>query len=139
MVLVVVGGAVGYRSYRRNRPIHPVLLQLSLNPEAPAEARAAVMKLVKQKLSEHELLVRVSKDVELTRKMKFASDEAAAADLGKRLFVEQGENDTPNGRMPTLNIGWNCKVKEYGAMLEVSKRISKDKTLSPAEFGTERF
>lgn len=139
LVLVVGSSAFGYRAYRQNRAIHPILLQLSLKPDASVENRAAMVKWVKQKLGEHELLVRVSKDVGLTRKLKFASDDAAASDLRKRLFVEPGETVTPSGRVPTIDIGLDCKVKEYGVMVDVSKRISKDKALSAPGLESEGF
>jgi len=84
------------------------------------------VKLLKQKLGEHALLVQVSKDVGLAKKMKLASDEEAANALGKRLFVELGKADSPVGKVPSLNVGLNCKVKEFKTMGEVVNRLRKD-------------
>ena len=92
-------------------------------------------------LGEHARLARVSKDVGLTRKMKVATDDAAANDLEKRLFVELGEFDTPKGKVPSINIGLNCKVKESATMGAVITRMGKDlaRILGLPEPGTKGF
>ena len=123
-VLVVGGGAFAYRTYRQNRPIHAVLLQLQISPDAAPSEQATTLKAVMQKLREPALLTRASKEAGLTKKLQFATDEAAANDLGKRLFAELGEADTPKGRMPVINIGFNCKVKEFNTMTEVSQHLN---------------
>jgi len=118
------GGAFAYRTHQQNRPIHPVLLELPIATSASPEERAAAAKALTQKLREPALLTRVSKASGLTIKLKFATDEAAANDLGKRLFVELGESDTAQGRMPVIKIGLNCTVREYNTMVEVSKHLN---------------
>ena len=125
MLLLVGGGAFGYRSYRLNQPIQPVFLQFPLAPVTSPEDRAAAVKSLTLKLREAALLARVTKDAGLTKKMKHATDESAASDLGKRVFVELGEADTPHGRVPVVKIGLQCKVKEYNTMLEASTHFSK--------------
>ncbi len=125
MLLLVGGGAFGYRSHRLNQPIQPVFLQFPLLPEASPEDRAAAVKSLTQKLREPALLARVTKDAGLTKKMQQATDELAASDLGKRVFVELGEADTPLGRVPVIKVGLRCKVKEYNTMLETSSHLSK--------------
>ena len=140
LVLLVGGGAFGYRTYKQNRPTR-VWLQVQINPEASAESRSATVKMLTQRLGEHARLARVSKDVGLTRKMKVATDDAAANDLEKRLFVELGEFDTPKGKVPSINIGLNCKVKESATMGAVITRMGKDlaRILGLPEPGTKGF
>ncbi|MEI6675330.1 MAG: hypothetical protein WCO57_09150 [Verrucomicrobiota bacterium] len=123
--LMVVGGAFAHRAYQQNRSTQ-VWLPMPINPDQSAERLDMTVKLLKQKLSEHALLVRVSKDVSLAKKMKLASDEEAANALEKRLFVELGKADSPVGKIPSLNIGLNCKVKELTTMGEVVNRLRKD-------------
>lgn len=127
-MLLLGGGAVGYfsyKTYKQNRPTR-VWLQLPINPESSADYRKSSVKMLTERLSEPAVLAGVSKDVGLTRKMKLASDDAGAAELGKRLFVELGEMDTPKGKVPTINVGLNCKVKECALMGEVANRMRKD-------------
>lgn len=124
MVLLVGGGAFAYRTYRLSRPIHPVLLQFPVPAETSLDERDATAKAVGQKLRDPALLVRVSKDVGLKKKLRYATDEAAASDLGKRLFVEAGEVDTAQGRKFAINIGLNCTVGEYNTMVEVSQHLN---------------
>lgn len=134
------GGALGYRTYKQNRPTR-VWLQLQVNAETSTDYRQATVKMLSGRLGEPALLARVSKDVELTQKMKYASDEAAAADLGKRLFVELGEVDTPKGKVPSINVGMNCKAKECAVMGQVINRLGKDlaRILGIPEPGKETF
>ena len=126
MVLVAGGGAFAYRTYRLSRPIHAVLLQFPIPTETSPDERKSAAKAVRQKLRDPALLIRVSKDAGLKKKLRFATDEAAANDLDKRLFVELGEADTAQGRMYAINIGLNCTVGEYNTMVDVSQHLNQD-------------
>ena len=119
------GSALAYRTYQQNRATQ-VWMPLTINPDLPAERTDQTVNMLRQKLSEHVLLVQVSKDVGLAKKLKLASDDAAASELGKRLFVEVGKADSPLGKVPSLNIGFNCKVKEFRTMSDCVNRLSKD-------------
>ena len=99
---------------------------MPINPALTSERRDATVILLKQRLGEHALLARVSKDVGLTKKLRYATDDEAATDLGKRLFVELGQADTSKGKVPSINIGMKCKVKEFKTMGEVTNRLGKD-------------
>lgn len=124
-MLLVAGAAIGYRTYRLNQPIHPVLLQYPLPVDMSLEKRSATAQVLKQKLCDAALLIQVSKEVGLAKKLDFATDEGAAIELAKRVFVEVGEADLPQGRVPAIGIGLNCKVKEYNTMVEVSNRLNR--------------
>lgn len=125
LVLLAGGSAFGYRAYRLNRAIHPVLLQFPVPGETTQDERNAAAKLLRHKLSEAALLAQVSRQAGLARKLNLASDESAASDLGKRLFVEVGEADLPQGRLAVIKIGANCTVGEYNAMVCVSEQLRK--------------
>ena len=125
LALVLAGGAFGYRAYRLNQAVHPVLLQFPIPAEASAAERSTKAELLQHMLKDPALLTRVSKDAGLAKKLRVDSDEAAANELGKRLFVEIGTADTPQGRQAGINIGLNCKRGEYGLMVDVSNHLNK--------------
>ncbi len=125
LVLIVGASAFAYRSYQQNRATQ-VWLPISIKPDQPAERLASTVLKLKQGLSAHALLVQVSKDVGLARKMHLPTDAAAADALEERLFVEIGTADSPLGKVPSLNVGLHCKVKEFHVMSEVVNRLRKD-------------
>lgn len=124
-VLLVLGGGIGYHTHQMNRQIHPVLLQFPLPAEVSPATRDATVQTLREKLGETALLTQVSKDVGLAKKLRLATNEAAVSDLAKRLFVEPGVADLPQGRVPVISIGLNCKVKEYNLMVEVGNHLNK--------------
>jgi hypothetical protein len=125
LVLMLGAGAFALRVHRQNQSTQ-VWLPMPINPALTSERRDATVILLKQRLGEHALLARVSKDVGLTKKLRYATDDEAATDLGKRLFVELGQADTSKGKVPSINIGMKCKVKEFKTMGEVTNRLGKD-------------
>jgi hypothetical protein len=58
--------------------------------------------------------------------MGLPSDEEGAKDLLKRLFAEIGYAETAKGRVPSINVGFACKVKEFKKMDKVTKRLMVD-------------
>ncbi|MCX6874707.1 MAG: hypothetical protein NTW21_13005 [Verrucomicrobia bacterium] len=125
LMLMAGGSWFAYRTYQQNRSTR-IWLPLPINLDLSAERRQEMVKMLKTKLSEPALLVQVSKDVGLAKRLKLATDEAAGNDLGKRLFVELGEAETPKGKLPSINVGMTCKVKEYKTMDEVMSRLRQD-------------
>ncbi len=125
MVIALGGGAFAYRNYKQNLDTQ-IWLPMPINQERPVELREKTVKVLKQKLSDPVLLAQVSQDVGLVKKMRLVSDEEVAKDLAKRLFVEIGTADTARGKVPSINIGFNCKVKEFGMMSDVVNRLRKD-------------
>lgn len=124
--MLLGGGALyAYYSYRQSRP-YPVWVPLPLNPRLPAEKRDQIVTDLREKLRERALLVQVSKDVGLTAKWRLASDEAGATELGKRLFVDAGEADSPMGKVPSINIGVHGNKKERVVSGEIAMRLMDD-------------
>ena len=93
--------------------------------ELPVEKRDEIVKDLKAKLGEREVLVKVSKDVGLTRKWHLASDEEGARELGQRLFVKVGEAE-PRRQVPSINIGVTGKKKEQAVSGEIVMRLMDD-------------
>lgn len=124
-VLGLAGAWFARQKYRENRP-HPVWVPLPINPELPPEKRDEVIKDLKEKLSERELLKKVSQDIKLPQKWNFTSDSEAAEDIAARLFVRAGDADTPKGKVPAIHIGVRGKSKEQKVSGEIAVRLMDD-------------
>ena len=125
MLLLVGGVGFVYYTYKQNYA-DPIWVPLPLKAEVSVEKRDQIARDLKAKLGEREVLVKVSQDLGLARKWQVVSDEEAAKELGKRLFVKPGEVDTPLGKVPSLNIGVTGKHKERDVSGEISVRLMDD-------------
>lgn len=125
MFLLVGGGGFAYWNHNRGRP-HPVWVPLPLNPEFSDAKREEVAKEVKTKLNTKEILTRISKDLDLAKRWRMASDDEVAGELGRRLFVTVGEADSPLGKVPLINIGVQGPEKDKGVSEEIAVHLIKD-------------
>ncbi len=129
-LLCGLGGGFALWTYRENRPQN-VWVPLVLNEELPPEKREELAAKIKEELLQGDILREVVKDTGLAGRLKLSSDEAAEAEVRKRLMVEVGEADVPTEggitrRLPSINIGVRAQRKSFDAMGEVAKRMMKD-------------
>jgi hypothetical protein len=125
MLLMGAGGFFALKTYKQNRPA-PVWVPLPINPELPVAKRDEIIANLKTKLSQTDRLARVSKDVGLAGKWNLSSDEDGAAEIASRLFVREGEADSPNGKVPAIHIGVKGKRKEREVSGEIAMRLMDD-------------
>jgi len=126
LVFTLGVGFIGIRVYKQNRP-YPVWVPLPVNPELSGDKKLQFSKELKQKLGEHQYLLSLSKELELAKKWKLASNEEAADLVAARLFVKVGEADTPKGtKIPSINIGVNGKAKDKDVSNEIALRLHSD-------------
>jgi ribosomal protein L39E len=125
MVLAIGGSAFGYRAIKQNRPA-PIWVPLAMNTELPYEKRREIAKELKLKLEQKEVLLQVCKDLSLAQEWQLPSNEAAAEELGKRLFVDLGDMDTPTGKVPSVNVGVRGKLKEKDTSGKIAMRMMDD-------------
>jgi hypothetical protein len=111
--------------YQPNRPA-PVWVPLPVRVDLETAKRDEIIGRLKTKLSEDAVLIKVSKDLNLTQKLGLASDEQCARELADRLFVRSGEADTPMGKVPAIHIGVNGKRKEREVSGEIAMRLMDD-------------
>ena len=126
--MLMLGGAYVYykKVYQQNLP-HPVWVPLPINPELPSAKVQEVIAGLKQKLSEPEILVKVSSDLGLVRKWNLPSDEICAREIKKRLFIRTGDAVTPmGGKVPAIHIGVNGIEKETGITTDLAMRLMQD-------------
>jgi len=127
MVLAAGGLAAGYKFvYKPNRP-NPIWVPLQIREEVEMAERQKIVKELTKKLSEPQVLDSVSKDLGLAAKWNLPSNEEAAKELGRRLFVRTGETLTPDGApAPAILVGVNGKLKEVEQSKEIAMSLMKD-------------
>lgn len=127
--LVLAGGMTGawfaYQNYKQGRPA-PIWVPIPINAELPDEQRKKLVEEVKSKLQEPALLAKVSQDLDLKTKLELASDELCVKELQRRMFVRTGTADSPMGKVPSLNIGFNGKVRERPTTTAMAERLMQD-------------
>jgi hypothetical protein len=123
-MMVLAGGLFGYYKmvYLPSRP-QPVWVPLPINPELESAKRDEIIKDLKAKLSEPELLAKVSKDLGLPKKWNLPSDAECAKEIARRLFVRPGEADSSIGSVPAIHIGIKGEAKESGVSGEIAMRL----------------
>ena len=130
-ILFGLGGGYAVWTYKQNRP-QPVWVPLALNENLPQEKREELAAQIKSKLLEGTTLRDAVKETGLAGRLGLPSDEAAEAEVRKRLFVEIGEADVPSAagiaptRVPSINIGIKAQRKSFKPMSEVAMRIMRD-------------
>ena len=99
---------------------------MAINPELPEAKRDVIIKQLKEKLGERALLVKVSQDVGLMKKWKVKTDDEGARQIAEIMFVRMGEADTPQGKVPSINIGVTGKSKDTAISGEIAMRLMED-------------
>jgi hypothetical protein len=126
MMLLLGGGAFGYWTLKQNRP-YPIYVPLPINDKLSIQQRADTMNNLKEKLSSKEILSKVSTDLGLASAFRVTSEDAAVAELGKRLMVELGTTATQSGgTTPTLNIGVTGVKKDKALSEKITMRLMDD-------------
>ena len=125
VLLLGTGGGALVWNHRRNRA-DKVWVPLQLNPESQEDARKTVAKQLDTELRKPSVLLGVATDVQLAESFGLLTTEAAAEELGKRLFVEVGQADTSMGKVPSLNIGVNGKSREHDLLGKIAERLMQD-------------
>lgn len=125
MMLFLGGGYFAYRTIKQNRP-HPIWVPVPINPQLPISKRDEIINTLLKKLRDPDILQKVSKDLNLTRRMNLPTDQEVAAELDKQLFVRAGDMDTPMGKVPSIHIGLKGKAKNTALTGEIAMRLMDD-------------
>ena len=126
MFLMIGGAGLAYKVYKNNKP-SPIWVPLPINPELSDEKRVEIVKKLKAHLTQAEVLMQVSKDLALPSVLNVPSHEEAANEIGKRVFVDLGEADTPAGaKVPSINVGVKGKAKDRELSGKIAVRLIQD-------------
>ena len=117
VVLGMGGSAYALWNYRQNRPA-PMWVPMPIRAELTEEKREEIVVDLRKRISTPEILLAVSKEINLAQKWDLPTAEIAADELKKRLFVKAGDMATSTGSVPAILVGINGSRKE--------KQISSD-------------
>lgn len=128
-LMVLMGGGLiaGYKFvYKPNRP-NPIWVPLAIREDVGMSERQTIVKELTRKLSERQVLEGVSKDLGLAAKWQMATNEEAAKEVGRRLFVRTGETLNAEGApVPAILVGVNGKLKQAAESKDIAMRLMKD-------------
>lgn len=125
LVLVFGGGYFGYKAYKASRP-RPIWVPLTINPELDKQQRDAACTHLKDYVSEEQRLLAIVRDMKLSQVWSLPSENAAAAELKKRIFVRMGSVTTPMGDVPSINVGLHGTQKEKPMTEKIVMRMMED-------------
>ncbi len=125
LVLLTGGGLYGYREYLRSKPA-PIWVPLALRADISMEDQEKLAKEIEERLRTDEILRQIAIDVHLQEKFNQPDLDAAVKELENRLFVKVGTADTPNGSVPSINIGVKGTGGEKEVLGEAAGRLIKD-------------
>jgi len=125
LVLMFVGAKYAKHEYYLGKP-DKVWVPLALRPDLSMADQGKLADQINEGLRTDEILRKVVFDLSLQEKFGAATEDAAVKELERRLFVEVGSADTPNGPVPSINVGLNGIGREHALLGEAATRIIKD-------------
>ncbi|MGD7652147.1 MAG: hypothetical protein ACQCXQ_02950 [Verrucomicrobiales bacterium] len=120
-----VGAFYARKVYKDNSP-HPVWIPIPIPADADMEQMKKVVDALEEKLSEPELLEKVSADLGLPGKLELPDDAACAAELKYRLFVRVGDASPQMGMGSAIHVGMKGKSKDRSLTTAIVDRLGKD-------------
>jgi hypothetical protein len=125
LVLLTGGGLYGYREYLRGKPA-PIWVPLALRVDISMEDQSKLAKEIEDRLRNGDLLRQAVVDTGLQAKFGSPSEDAAVKELEQRLFVKVGTAVTPEGTVPSINVGVNGTGGEKEILGVAATRIMQD-------------
>jgi hypothetical protein len=125
LVVMFFGARYAKREYHLRQPSR-IWVPLALRADFSMEDQKKLAEEINASLRTDEILRAVVMDLNLRQKFKQPSEDAAVKELDRRLFVEVGSADTPNGSVPSINIGVSGIGHEADLLGEASMRIIRE-------------
>lgn len=125
LVVMFFGARYAKREYHLRQPSR-IWVPLALRADFSMEDQKKLAEEINASLRTDEILRAVVMDLNLQEKFKQPSEDAAVKELDRRLFVEVGSADTPNGSVPSINIGVSGIGLEADILGEASMRIIRE-------------
>lgn len=124
--LLFLGGSYfGLKAYKQSRP-YPIWVPLPINAGLDKEKRDEACANLRNYVLEEQRLLAIARDLQLAGAWSQPSDEAAAAELKKRIFVRIGSANTPMGDVPAIHVGLSGTRKEIPMTEKIVARIMED-------------
>jgi hypothetical protein len=128
LVLCLLGGAsvAGvWWNHRQNKP-EKRWVPLMFTPETTEAQREACLTKMREDLLTDAILTGVVRDCDVQGEWELASEEAAVAELRKRVFVDAGEFMVKGMPVPTLNVGFKGTVGQKAYLDRLANRLKQD-------------
>lgn len=124
-LLMAGAGYLGLKAYRQSRP-HPIWVPLPVRTDLSKESRNEACRNLRVYVMEEKRLLAIARDLQLAQSWALPDDEAAAAELKRRMFVRTGNASTPMGEVPAIHVGMNGTRKEAPMTEKIVMRIMED-------------
>lgn len=125
LVLLTGGGLYGYREYLRSKPA-PIWVPLALRADISMADQKTLAEQLDEKLRTDTILRQVVIDADLQKGFNLPSEDAAIKELERRMFVKAGTAVTPNGTVPSINVGVEGTGREKEVLGKAATRLIKD-------------
>lgn len=125
LVLLFGGGAFGLYAYKSSRP-YPVWVPIPLNDVLQESEHKNFAAKIEAELRKPSALSAVVKDANLVSRFKVSSEEAAAAELNRRLFVRLSAGTNGMGTPSRiLEVGVDGKQREKALLQDTTESLLK--------------
>lgn len=124
LAVLLGGGLFLYRDYY-HRPNKMTRVWLPL-PAAhlTVEQRKATAATLTKRLTNPKVMAAICKGAGYTKTAGLPSEAEATQDLMAKFFCEVGTADTKDGKIPSVNVGFNCKAKDLKKLESVTTQLS---------------
>jgi len=116
-VLLMGAAAFGYRTFKQSRPA-PYWVVITLQSPSGDEQLKAIEKACREQVTGDAVILPVVRECDLAREWKLADENAAAAELRRRAFVQLG-------RTGELKVGVHGTRKEARTSEAVAKGLGR--------------
>lgn len=124
VLLLGIGGLfAGYKVLQGNRKA-PMWVPIVCQKDVKSEEMDKAVEKVYKELSKEEVLTKVVREMNLVKKWDAVSEDAAIAELKKRMFVRIGTHDVEMGvKSPAILVGVSGKKKDMQFTGEVAMKL----------------
>lgn len=125
--VILLGGGAFYarKEYQANKP-DKIWVPLPLRADLSMAEQKSLAEEIEEELRKEDRLQKLASDLGLKEKFNVIDEAAAVKELDRRLFVEVGSADMPEGLVPSINIGVRGIYRENELLKTISIRTIRD-------------
>ena len=124
LMLLAGGGLYAYRENLRSKP-SPMWVPITLRPDISMEDQKRLAVEIEENLGKDDTLRQVVIDMDLQVQYGLPDQDAAVKELERRLFVKISTEATPEGNVPSINVGVRGTGREKKISGDAATRIAR--------------